>query len=44
MRQGLTLIKKKIDLNTANDEASAKASPFLRKTTSILAMLYGQFV
>ena len=28
MRKGCTLILKKIDLNTANDRASAKASPF----------------
>ena len=28
MRKGCTLIVNKFDLNTANDEASAKASPF----------------
>ena len=43
MRKGCTLIKKKIDLNTANDGASAKASPFHalivlgKKRLSILA-------
>ena len=40
MREGCTLIVKKFDLNTANDGASAKASPFhaligLGKTTTV---------